>query len=279
MRLVLTDRLPKRKNFYPLTLCHPIWELRSGMTTLGEKLVAPGRAPAMWPASCRPTWPRSTHANCLAGQQHGQPTRRRPAAGGGPREAGRLEGATGAQPVRLTPTARCLRRHSAGRLRPAERAIRIDALLARPSGCCPRPPAPRRPGLVWELVLANAEQLTEDFARAGRSGIEGTVEQPEARRGKPHRPLVAPGAVVHPLVVLDPGRGPIYIDEGAEIHPFTRVEGPCYSAGSDPIGGQVREGNTIGPMCRVGGEVEDRSCTAARTNTTTVLSAAMSADG
>ena len=41
MRLILIDRpLPKRINFYPLALCRPIWELRCGMTTLGQKLVA-----------------------------------------------------------------------------------------------------------------------------------------------------------------------------------------------------------------------------------------------
>ena len=41
MRLILLDRLtPKRFHFYPLALGRPIWELRCGMTTLAEKLVA-----------------------------------------------------------------------------------------------------------------------------------------------------------------------------------------------------------------------------------------------
>jgi len=41
MRLVLFDRLtPKRMNFDPLTLGRPIFELRCGMTSLAEKLVA-----------------------------------------------------------------------------------------------------------------------------------------------------------------------------------------------------------------------------------------------
>ena len=41
MRLVLID-LPseKRFHFYPIALSRPIWELRCGMTSLGEKLVA-----------------------------------------------------------------------------------------------------------------------------------------------------------------------------------------------------------------------------------------------
>ena len=43
MRLVLSDRSTASRfflNFYPLALCRPIWELRCGMTSLAEKLIA-----------------------------------------------------------------------------------------------------------------------------------------------------------------------------------------------------------------------------------------------
>ena len=41
MRLVFIDRLcEKRNHFYPLVFGRPIWELRCGMTSLEEKLVA-----------------------------------------------------------------------------------------------------------------------------------------------------------------------------------------------------------------------------------------------
>ena len=60
------------------------------------------------------------------------------------------------------------------------------------------------------------------------------------------------------MVVLDAEHGPIYIDEGAEIHPFTRIEGPCYIGPKTILlGAKCREGNSIGPMCRIGGEVEE----------------------
>jgi UDP-N-acetylglucosamine diphosphorylase/glucosamine-1-phosphate N-acetyltransferase len=142
---------------------------------------------------------------------------------------------------------------------PAEALLSIDALLAAAKRLLP-PAGGAAPAwnYIWELVLANAEQLTEDFRTAGRSGIEGTVEQPGGLRGSPSDIYVAPGAVVHPLVVLDAARGPIYIDQDAEIHPFTRVEGPCYIGRQAVLlGAKCREGNTIGPLCRVGGEVEE----------------------
>jgi len=69
---------------------------------------------------------------------------------------------------------------------------------------------------------------------------------------------VAPGALVHPMVVLDAAGGPIYIDQDADIHPFTRIEGPCYiGKKSILLGAKCREGNSIGPVCRVGGEIEE----------------------
>ena len=41
MRLVLFDcPTPLRTNFYPMVLSRPIFELRCGMTSLGDKLIA-----------------------------------------------------------------------------------------------------------------------------------------------------------------------------------------------------------------------------------------------
>ena len=41
------------------------------------------------------------------------------------------------------------------------------------------------------------------------------------------------------------------------MQPFTRIEGPCYvGRNSILMGCKCREGNSIGPMCRLGGEVE-----------------------
>jgi len=111
---------------------------------------------------------------------------------------------------------------------------------------------------IWDLVLANAEQITADFAAAGRNGIEGMVEQPSAIRGNKKDIYIAPGVTVHPMVVIDTEDGPVYIDEDAEIHPFSRIEGPCYiGKKSVLLGAKCREGNSIGPLCRIGGEVEE----------------------
>jgi UDP-N-acetylglucosamine diphosphorylase/glucosamine-1-phosphate N-acetyltransferase len=60
------------------------------------------------------------------------------------------------------------------------------------------------------------------------------------------------------MVVIDASNGPVYIDRDAEIHPFSRIEGPCYIGPKCILlGAKCREGNSIGPLCRIGGEVEE----------------------
>jgi hypothetical protein len=57
--------------------------------------------------------------------------------------------------------------------------------------------------------------------------------------------------------VLDATQGPISVDAGAVIQSFTRLEGPCHvGIGARLFRANIQKGTTIGPFCRVGGEVE-----------------------
>src|SRR5207253_6628464 len=49
----------------------------------------------------------------------------------------------------------------------------------------------------------------------------------------------------------------ISVEAGAVIQSFTRLEGPCHvGTQSQLFRANVRGGTTIGPVCRVGGEIE-----------------------
>jgi UDP-N-acetylglucosamine diphosphorylase/glucosamine-1-phosphate N-acetyltransferase len=261
MRLILLD-LPseKRINFYPLALCRPIWELRCGMTSLAEKLVAKigaadvacfvppymaesYRAKTRWPVNDLKTL---TGDDLLL-------------VSGRVKAAGLNVAPKGPSQAVFVPDGECLVARIAKEDAAKLDASSIQAFLASAQKALPAAgvevPAWN---YTWDLVLANPEQLAEDFKAAGRSGIEGTVEQPNAVRGSAKDVYVARGAVVHPMVVFDAANGPIYLDEGVEVHPFTRIEGPAYvGKKSILLGAKCREGNSIGPMCRVGGEVEE----------------------
>ncbi len=111
---------------------------------------------------------------------------------------------------------------------------------------------------VWDLVLRNSQAIAEDYRSFRRSGIQGEMADGSYVVGDKERVYVAPTAKVDPLVVLDAANGPIYLDEGVRVYPHTRVEGPSYiGKDSQLVGGKIREGCSIGPVCRVGGEVEE----------------------
>src|SRR4029077_17186230 len=75
---------------------------------------------------------------------------------------------------------------------------------------------------------------------------------------KPDAVHVARGARVMPGAVLNAELGPILIRETALIEPFVYVEGPA-AIGEGTIirsGARIRGGTSIGPVCKVGGEIE-----------------------
>jgi len=261
MRLILIDSPDEQRvNFYPLTLGRPVWELRCGFNSLGEKLIAKvgaGDVACFVPDYMAESYRQKTKypvndSSVLEGDDLLilNPCIKAESfdiAVSGPSEVG-LDEQGNVLYARIA-------KDDAGKLS----TDNIEAFIADANAKLPKvKSALPRWQYIWDLILNNAEQITADFAAAGQHGIEGTVEQPNAIRGSKKDVYIAPGVMVHPMVVIDAEHGPVYIDNDAEIHPFTRIEGPCY-IGKKAIllGAKCREGNSIGPLCRVGGEVEE----------------------
>ena len=111
----------------------------------------------------------------------------------------------------------------------------------------------------WDLIHHNAEQLRADFA-ARDFGPSKTAELgPQvAVLGDLNNVFVDPSASIDPFVVIDARKGPVSIEAGAMIQAFTRLEGPCHiGRKSQLFRANIREGTSIGPVCRVGGEIEE----------------------
>lgn len=261
MRLILIDSPDEvRGNFYPLALSRPLWELRCGFSSLREKLITRIGAgsvayfvPEYMAASYRAKVEGPVNdVSVLKGEDLFILDPRIKADGfkvpsDGPSEIG-LDGQGDVLYARVAEADLAkLATDGIGDFIAAAKANLPNVTTELPTW-----------KYIWDLVLANAEQIKADFAAAGRSGVDGVVEQPSAIRGGKKDVYIAPGAKVHPMVVIDAEHGPVYIDEGVEIHPFSRIEGPCY-IGKDSIllGAKCREGNSIGPVCRIGGEVEE----------------------
>lgn len=109
----------------------------------------------------------------------------------------------------------------------------------------------------WHLVTRNPSQLKQDFRyRAGEESATATGQQVSVM-GSTDDIWIHPTAELHPFVVLDSRQGPITIDADAMVQSFTCIQGPCHiGRGAQLFRAHVKDGSTIGPVCRVGGEVE-----------------------
>jgi UDP-N-acetylglucosamine diphosphorylase/glucosamine-1-phosphate N-acetyltransferase len=109
----------------------------------------------------------------------------------------------------------------------------------------------------WDLVAKNGAYLERDFAASGRVGLTNRHLSTVSLVGASDRLFVHETARIDPYTVLDTTNGPITIGPGVWIQPFTRVEGPCFiGAESQLFRANLRGGVSIGPNCRIGGEVE-----------------------
>ncbi len=109
----------------------------------------------------------------------------------------------------------------------------------------------------WDLISRNADHLARDFATLGGSDVADHHRTNLTLVGPADRLFVHETARLDPYTVLDTTNGPITIAAGALVQPFTRIEGPCFiGPGTQLFRANLRGGVTLGPNCRIGGEVE-----------------------
>jgi UDP-N-acetylglucosamine diphosphorylase / glucose-1-phosphate thymidylyltransferase / UDP-N-acetylgalactosamine diphosphorylase / glucosamine-1-phosphate N-acetyltransferase / galactosamine-1-phosphate N-acetyltransferase len=115
---------------------------------------------------------------------------------------------------------------------------------------------------VWDLINWNEESLVEDFVAMG--------ELPSTKPAGPYHMVhdanvwIAQQVKLEPGVVLDGSRGPIMLDTGCSIGANSVLKGPCYvgmHAEVKPLC-VIHAGTTIGPGCKVGGEIKNSILTA-----------------
>lgn len=110
---------------------------------------------------------------------------------------------------------------------------------------------------LWDVVDQNGTALTQDARWFAVENPPRPLPDQVAIEGPTEHFLAAEGAVIEPFVLADTRGGPVLVDRGAIVHSFSRLEGPCY-VGRDSwiVGAKLRAGSSIGPCCRIGGEVE-----------------------
>ncbi len=110
----------------------------------------------------------------------------------------------------------------------------------------------------WELINLNPKLIANELKEIEDKELRGRVDTHVTVYGSKESVFVAENAFLEVGTILDTRNGPIYIGENTYIQSPTRISGPTY-IGRDCIlfGGQIREGCSIGDVCRIGGEIEE----------------------
>ena len=127
-----------------------------------------------------------------------------------------------------------------------------QSLLA---GRWPRWPRAALEGMLlqspWQLMTVNGDRI-----RADARGLPDDELPRRVHRVGPGRISMGEGAVIEPGVVLDTTNGPVILAAGARVQAPCRVGGPAYVGRGSVVLGGVVENVSIGPVCKVRGEVE-----------------------
>jgi UDP-N-acetylglucosamine diphosphorylase / glucose-1-phosphate thymidylyltransferase / UDP-N-acetylgalactosamine diphosphorylase / glucosamine-1-phosphate N-acetyltransferase / galactosamine-1-phosphate N-acetyltransferase len=107
---------------------------------------------------------------------------------------------------------------------------------------------------VWDLMDRNARQLRDDIPRH----FPGYAEEKVPGSHILGDGLLSLGSnvTVEPGCVFDVSQGPIRLSDGAVVRAHTRLAGPTFVGPGSVVLGGVLSGVTVGPVCKIRGEVE-----------------------
>lgn len=108
---------------------------------------------------------------------------------------------------------------------------------------------------IWDLVDRNGAQIIADLSH-GSVPADPSLPRHVHVLGSPSDLHRARNVTIEPGVVIDVTEGPVHIDQGVRIQSFARLAGPLHVGRDTMILGGSISGSSIGPQCKVRGEVE-----------------------
>lgn len=113
--------------------------------------------------------------------------------------------------------------------------------------------------MAYDIFLRNGEVLRRDFDELTAGQAFRTPSDTVTIIGDPSRLYIHPEAGDVEGCVINVRTGPVYIGAGAEVMEGACLRGPIALCNDSKIkmGAKIYEDTTIGPWCKVGGEVEN----------------------
>ncbi|MBS1681995.1 MAG: GlmU family protein [Bacteroidetes bacterium] len=111
---------------------------------------------------------------------------------------------------------------------------------------------------LWKIYQHNGSQIRSDFKLITSTKKSAAIKDPHTRVYNEGNIFLEEGAVLH-AAILNAENGPIYLGKNSQVQEGAIIRGP-FSLGEESVvnmGGKMRADTTIGPFCKIGGEVSN----------------------
>ncbi|GAB2455637.1 glucose-1-phosphate thymidylyltransferase [Hymenobacter qilianensis] len=109
---------------------------------------------------------------------------------------------------------------------------------------------------LWHLFLRNGAEIRQDFDLLTRGRKSEPIGDAHTIVYGAENIFIEPGVKIR-AAILNAEDGPIYLGKNSQVHEGAIIKGPlalCEGSHINP-GAKMRGDNTVGPYCKVGGEV------------------------
>ena len=114
---------------------------------------------------------------------------------------------------------------------------------------------------IWELFQLNGNQIKQDISWMNTSSFIENIEVafPHATFFNPDKIYIEEGANIEPGAILIAENGPVFIGKNAHIMAGSIVRGASAICKNSVVkmGAKIYEDTTVGPVCKVGGEISN----------------------
>ena len=111
----------------------------------------------------------------------------------------------------------------------------------------------------WELFQYNGKEIESDLTLLDLKSTQNSDKYPHTYLINKERIYIEEGAIIEPGAMLLAEKGSIYIGKNAHIMANSVVRGPSAVCEKSVVkmGSKIYEETTIGPVCKVGGEISN----------------------
>jgi UDP-N-acetylglucosamine diphosphorylase/glucosamine-1-phosphate N-acetyltransferase len=111
---------------------------------------------------------------------------------------------------------------------------------------------------IWDIFANNGNAIRGDYKLLTHNKLSAPIPDNITVTGKENL-FIEEGATINAGCIINAGTGPVYIAKGAEILEGSILRGPIAlcEQGVIKMGAKIYSDTTIGPGCKVGGEVSN----------------------